>query len=315
LFCTINDACQGGACQAGPARNCNDNNACTTDTCDETNDTCVQTPIVPCCGNGTTESPEQCDDGNTVDTDACRNNCQLAVCGDGVVRTGFEQCDQGAANSNAPDATCRTNCLPRRCGDGIVDPGAGEQCDDGNTIGGDGCSATCFFELSPTAQRIPGKATSASECIAEWAVEHPVLDKTGAPSLKQTCKDGDPACDFDNTVGTCTFHVWLCANNHDVRLPACTPGPGGVGTAALIDVKKPSAKSLLLHPGDAPLRNLVVNAATIAQTTAFDACGPQLVITVPLKSPTIKGTRPITIKATATGGVADADGLKLICTP
>jgi len=30
-----------------------------------------------------------------------------------------------------------------RCGDGIVDPGAGEQCDDGNTVPGDGCEPDC----------------------------------------------------------------------------------------------------------------------------------------------------------------------------
>src|SRR5262245_65676297 len=33
------------------------------------------------------------------------------------------------------------------CGDGIPDPG--EQCDDGNTVSGDGCSATCVFEGCP----------------------------------------------------------------------------------------------------------------------------------------------------------------------
>ncbi|MFT3765934.1 MAG: DUF4215 domain-containing protein [Minicystis sp.] len=31
-----------------------------------------------------------------------------------------------------------------RCGDGVIDPG--EQCDDGNTVGGDGCSAGCTVE-------------------------------------------------------------------------------------------------------------------------------------------------------------------------
>jgi cysteine-rich repeat protein len=38
----------------------------------------VQTSIAcpaPVCGNGVKESGEQCDDGNTVDDDNCRNNC------------------------------------------------------------------------------------------------------------------------------------------------------------------------------------------------------------------------------------------------
>src|SRR4051812_33684231 len=29
------------------------------------------------------------------------------------------------------------------CGDGIVQPEAGESCDDGGTVGGDGCSSLC----------------------------------------------------------------------------------------------------------------------------------------------------------------------------
>src|SRR5512132_4183336 len=33
------------------------------------------------------------------------------------------------------------------CGDGTID--AGEECDDGNTTSGDGCSATCVFEGCP----------------------------------------------------------------------------------------------------------------------------------------------------------------------
>jgi cysteine-rich repeat protein len=37
--------------------------------------------------------------------------------------------------------TCRKNCTKPRCGDGVLD--GGEVCDDGNNVGGDGCSADC----------------------------------------------------------------------------------------------------------------------------------------------------------------------------
>ena len=40
-------------------------------------------------------------------------------------------------------------CLSHFCGDGVLD--AGEECDDGNTVNGDGCSATCTTE-----QRLEG---------------------------------------------------------------------------------------------------------------------------------------------------------------
>lgn len=62
----------------------------------------------PLCGNGALDAGETCDDGNTVDTDGCRNNCT-------------------------------------KCGDSIVQAGV-EQCDDGNIISGDGCSSTCQIE-------------------------------------------------------------------------------------------------------------------------------------------------------------------------
>ena len=42
-----------------------------------------------------------------------------------------------------PDATLAA---VEVCGDGIVQPGQGEQCDDGGTVPGDGCSATCQNE-------------------------------------------------------------------------------------------------------------------------------------------------------------------------
>src|SRR5262249_12407615 len=34
------------------------------------------------------------------------------------------------------------------CGDGEIDFSCGEQCDDGNTLGGDGCSADCQVECA-----------------------------------------------------------------------------------------------------------------------------------------------------------------------
>lgn len=37
-------------------------------------------------------------------------------------------------------------CNPPACGDEVVSPWAGEECDDGNTVEGDGCSDTCSFE-------------------------------------------------------------------------------------------------------------------------------------------------------------------------
>ncbi|MBK7193667.1 MAG: DUF4215 domain-containing protein [Myxococcales bacterium] len=70
------------------------------------------------------------------------------ACGNSVVEAG-EQCDDGnTASGDGCSATCQAEGPPPPdCGNGTVD--AGEQCDDGNTSGGDGCSAVCQTEAPP----------------------------------------------------------------------------------------------------------------------------------------------------------------------
>ncbi|MCA9542159.1 MAG: DUF4215 domain-containing protein, partial [Myxococcales bacterium] len=124
---------QCGNARLDPGETCDDGNLRAGDGCDAR---CLRE-----CGNGVLDGDEQCDDGNAIDTDGCRNDCTPADCGDGVVRAGLEECDQGAQNADAPGAACRTDCTRARCGDGIVDPG--EQCDDGNRDEGDECTNAC----------------------------------------------------------------------------------------------------------------------------------------------------------------------------
>jgi hypothetical protein len=46
-MCTVMDVCMAGACAAGSARSCDDNNMCTMDTCDQTQG-CVNTQVPNC---------------------------------------------------------------------------------------------------------------------------------------------------------------------------------------------------------------------------------------------------------------------------
>ncbi|MBG1233060.1 DUF4215 domain-containing protein [Aestuariivirga litoralis] len=62
------------------------------------------------------------------------------VCGDGALDAG-EQCDDG--NTVGGDG-CASNCQTESCGNGVLD--VGEQCDDGNTTSGDGCDFQCNTE-------------------------------------------------------------------------------------------------------------------------------------------------------------------------
>jgi cysteine-rich repeat protein len=69
-------------------------------------------------------------------------------CGNGITEPP-EACDLSYLNSNTPNAPCRLDCTAGRCGDFIVDS-VREECDDGNTDSNDGCSAFCMKNNDPS---------------------------------------------------------------------------------------------------------------------------------------------------------------------
>lgn len=81
---------------------------------------------------------------------------------------------------------------------------------------------------------VPGTGGARRSCLGGWLVEHAALRRSrrGIPTRRQTCRDGDPACDADGRVdGRCVLRVALCANVFDARDPArdglsrCTTRP------------------------------------------------------------------------------------------
>ena len=177
------------------------------------------TPGSPCvpflyCGDGILTAPEACDDGNSIPGDGCSGTCAIEpnytcptpgkpcattiVCGDSKV-TGDEACDDGntvsgdgcAAGCKSVEAgwTCKkgtdgsggacTKVPVPKCGDAKVDPG--EECDDGSTVGGDGCSSTCVVEPGYTCPTAGMKCTLIAFCG----------DGKLNLDLGETCDDGD----------------------------------------------------------------------------------------------------------------------------
>ena len=104
------------------------------------------------CGDAIVGTGEACDDGDTIDTNACTNACKRNVCGDGTLHVGVEECDDGAGEGGVPrnDDACLSNCEAARCGDGVqrTDVAAGEEgfeaCDDGNPVNTDACLEGCI---------------------------------------------------------------------------------------------------------------------------------------------------------------------------
>ncbi len=125
---------------ATPPEECDDGNADNTDACT----TLCQDAE---CGDGYRwDGTEACDDGNTVDGDGCSAACVLEdLCVGGAAngtQEGDEECDKGDPPS---DGTCDANCNLTYCGDGTVQSpngqGLAESCEvDGDCAGGEFCS-------------------------------------------------------------------------------------------------------------------------------------------------------------------------------
>ncbi|GEM_PF-5888527 len=184
------------------------------------------------CGNGLVDAGEQCDGGNAVGGDGCSSTCQredsaflctgtvpenarlclsdetdltvsasrsvVATCTDARkceyvcstgyvednsnvcvlanvcgndVREGSEQCDDGnTANGDGCSSTCQNVQIASFvCGNRQLE--TGEQCEDGNTVPGDGCSITCQIE-------------QCSDIEVECLTQPPL------PATPSTCGDG-----------------------------------------------------------------------------------------------------------------------------
>ncbi len=132
-----------------PGLPCAADGSCPTgQTCYAETQTCLLDNDIPVCGNGVIESiGEVCDDGNTLSGDGCSADCDSnETCGNAVLDPG-EVCDDG---NNVPGDGCSADCgSDETCGNAVLDPG--EICDDGNNLPGDSCPANCQFTYPPPA--------------------------------------------------------------------------------------------------------------------------------------------------------------------
>ncbi|MDO8649219.1 MAG: DUF4215 domain-containing protein [Candidatus Peregrinibacteria bacterium] len=101
------------------------------------------------CGNGVVEYPEHCDDGNTVGKDGCTATCTM---------------EWGFSCPQAPNESGGTACA-KLCGNGQVDESTNEQCDDGNTVVGDGCNEACRIERRSSCEEdADGRSICTANC-------------------------------------------------------------------------------------------------------------------------------------------------------
>ena len=184
------------------------------------------------CGNGVTTSDEECDDGNNKDGDGCSSTCKIEdgwdcvssftsvtsclkkVCGDGK-RTSDEECDDGNnKDRDGCSSDCKkekgvvclnnnwgqkSNCNPQiLCGNGLLT--SNEECDDENTVDGDGCSSDCKIEDGWLCRVGPGRTVS----YYYPSVCHERICGDGILEGPEECDDGNTV-DGDGCSNNCTL--------------------------------------------------------------------------------------------------------------
>ncbi len=159
--------------------------ACLTEygyTCSASGGGCTKTQVdITLCGNGVLDAGEVCDDANKVDGDGCSSICNI----------------EEGYTCPVVGESCKRNEEPASlCGNKSID--AGEACDDGNAVSGDGCSADCH--------------TIESGYICPTVGELCLLESCGNGVLDpgEDCDDGTSNVDgYHFTAGACTTHCTL----------------------------------------------------------------------------------------------------------
>lgn len=171
LFCNILETCTGGACGGGGARNCSDGVSCTTDTCDDIANTCVNT----------------LDAGSCRIAGVCRSEGQLnpandcESCDTGVSTTDWTSLNSGVACGDSLDTDC-TN--PDTC------DGAGA-CQDNHEASGTTCG-----DVSDTDCTNPDTCNATGVCLDNHESDGTICTDDGNDCTNDLCEAGD--CDHPN---------------------------------------------------------------------------------------------------------------------
>ena len=253
--CTGGDVCSGGTC-IGITTDCNDNVACTADSCDPKTG-CIHTAVAVTCDDGNACTTDTCDivggcthapslgnacnDGDLCTTgEVCGVNAQGGVCqggtavdcDDGELCT-TDSCDAKGGCIHTPTdflcddgnaCTTQDTCAGGKCG------GTAVTCDDSNPCTSDTCDQKAGCLNAATAGKCDdgNVCTSGDTCTGGACVGGVVLD----------CNDNN-ACTTDACIGDGTCGHTLNVGNACNDGSACTAGDtcqAGGGCAGVASV-------------------------------------------------------------------------------
>lgn len=256
--------CQGGKCVNGTESDCNDNNPCTTDSCDKAKGACAHkaakygtvcddgdacTEKDACAGTTCKATAISCNDGNSCTTDGCdtKTGCTQTAknggaCSDGDICTSGDSCAAGKCQPGVAKVCGVTGpCNPETCNptDGkciSTKKTDGKACDDGNVCtSGDACAAGLCV----------GKAVTCDDknpCTDDSCDPGKDGGKGGCKFTPNTfsCDDGNACSDKDACVaGACKGGAAkACDDGNPCTAGSCDPkANGGKGGC----VQKPSS--------------------------------------------------------------------------
>jgi len=243
--CTIGDICEKGGC-VGQPDTCNDQDPCTTDSCDPV-DGCKHQGYYDVCDDGNLCTHDDfcdlwgnchgtgtvCSDGNPCTTDSCNlgtGACQFPAntlaCNDGQICTIADTCHQGSCAGVADSCNDGNACTNDNCDSvqGCQNVMHHDPCDDGNpcTIY-DNCNslAVCAGVAKP--------CEDGDKCTTDFCEGG---NCKAAPTI---CDDGQPCTDdiCDGVTGYCYSQAKYCGDTNDCTSDSCDSKTGECKHAAL----------------------------------------------------------------------------------
>ncbi|MBN1770923.1 MAG: hypothetical protein JXB32_06680 [Deltaproteobacteria bacterium] len=184
------------------------------------------------CGDARVDPGEECDDGNTDNTDDCISNCRHAVCGDGYIFvTGAEECDtEGVPCSTTCGSTGNQACLDDCELSDVCSP-PGEVCNGAD----DDCDGACDNGFACCVGTVQGGYDPTGIC--EY---HELCTATcvWGPRTWGTAPDSDRCAGAEpialSALGTAHLPGSTCGASDDYR-PTCAPA-SSVGAPDIVYV-------------------------------------------------------------------------------
>jgi len=167
--------------------------------------------------------------------------------------SGFQVGSGGTAESSS--SSHHPGTAPPGCGDGVVNQSS-EQCDDGNTIAGDGCSGTCQVEPNHTCPPQGGSCVVSFKCGDSVVNPGEACDEgvyQGNPGCSADCKTQTPG--YSCVEGQKCAPVFVCGNGRIEQGETCDPPSPGNGCSATCQTEAgwrcvPGACTKLPYCGD-----------------------------------------------------------------